>query len=157
MNRNLAVLALFGCACVSSYAEDPKSGTFVVHRVGNIDFVTTLQRVESPANRWKPGEERLPVDVTEFARRAKQHLLRRRSDIPATVNVISAEIRPFTITTVSPNDASEGALKPQRVAWYLVFTFSRDLPDGKRLEWEDCTVGMMLDGTTLEMVERRKP
>jgi len=157
MKHKLAVLPLLVCAWASAYPEDRKSGMFPIFGEGDFEFITTLQTIESPANRWKPGEEPLPIDLTEFARKAKQHLLRRRPDIPAGVNLMSTELRPFAITTVSTNGVVDGASKPQKVAWYLVFNFSRDLPGGKRLEWQDCTAAMMLDGTILEMTKRKKP
>ena len=124
---------------------------------GNADFVATLQAIESPGNKWKPGKEPFPVDMAECARKAKRHLLRQQPAIPSTVNLISAEIRPFTMALVNREGKPLRLVENQKVAWYLVFTFSTALPDGRRLEDEDCTVGMLLDGTVLEMVKRRKP
>src|SRR5687768_12152971 len=95
MQSKLVVLLLLGSAWTSVHSEDQKPKMHWVCGNPSNDFVATLQTIESPANRWKPGEEPLPIDVAEFGRTAKQHLLRRRPEIPASATLISMEISPY--------------------------------------------------------------
>jgi hypothetical protein len=155
--RGLILLCLLVCAWRGVYSAELKPGLHTVFGNGKADFVATLQAIESPRNSWNPGKEPLPVDMAECARKAKRHLLRQQPKIPSTVNLISAEIRAFTMTLFNREGKPLRPEENQKIAWYLVFTFSNALPDGRRLEDEDRTVGMMLDGTMLEMVQRRKP
>jgi hypothetical protein len=157
VTRKLIVMILLACVGASVHSKDQKPVVYSVFGRRDADFVATLHTIESPANRWRAGEEPFPVDVAEFARRAKQHLLRRHPDISGTVNCISAEIAPFTMKTLASKDVPEEPSNRQRVAWYLVFTFSVWLPNGKQLDAEERTVGVMLDGTILEMVKRKTP
>lgn len=155
VKSNLIVLVLFACGCASLDAQDrePVMGCMVFGTL-HADFMASRQTIESPANHWKPGQEPFPIDVGELARRAKQHLLRRRPDISGTVNWISTEIRPFTRKTFPSPDVPEATAKTETVAWYLVFIFSARLPNGMELDAEERTVGMMLDGTILVPVKR---
>ena len=148
------LLSLLACAWAGVYSAELKPGLHAVFGIGNTDFVATLRAIESPRNRWKPGEEPLPVDMAECARKAKQHLLRQRPEIPSTANLLSAEIAPFTITLSNRAGKPQHSEKNQEIAWYLVFTFSNQLPNEKQAAWEDCTVGMMLNGTFLEPIKK---
>jgi hypothetical protein len=155
--RGPILLCLLVCALRGVYSAELRPGLHAVFGNGNADFVATLQAIESPGNSWKPGKELLPVDLSECARKAKRYLLRQQPGIPSEVKLISAEIRPFIMSSFNREGEPQGPEENQKIAWYMVFTFSNALPDGRQLEDEDRTVGMMLDGTILEMVKRRKP
>lgn len=135
------IFFIVACAWPTVHSADVGSRMIRVFGMEDTDFVASIQAVKSSANRWKPGEEPLPIDIADCARKAKLNLLSRRSELPATHPLLSAEIVPFT-----PDLPGE----PQKVYWYLVFTFSNTLPSGGRLDWRDCTVGMMMDGTILK-------
>lgn len=142
-----AIFFLVACTWPALHSADGDSRVIRIFGKGDTDFIASLQTVKSAANRWKPGEEPLPVDMADCARKAKQNLLSRHPGFPATVPLISAEIVPFT-----PDLRDE----PPKVCWYLIFTFSNTLPNGRRIDWVDCTVGMMLDGTILKTAKQKK-
>jgi len=154
--RYLFVLLLLACLGAEFRSKDQKSLVHAVFGTVSADFVTNVQEIQSSANRWKPGEEPIPIDVAVFSERAKQHVLQRHPEL-STVTFISMEIAPFAVETLASKDVPAGPSKIQNVAWYIVFIFSVWLPNGEQLDIDERTVGMMLDGTILEMVKKKGP
>lgn len=147
----LILLVMFMWSAV--YSQSHMSTARPVFKEGKATFFATTAMIESRTNRWKPCEEAFPVDLEEFGKKARQHLLLRNPKVPANVGMIGAEIRSYVVTSVVPKSEAEKTSLILSESWYVVFTFSRILPSGELLAREDCRVAMMLDGTFLQMVK----
>lgn len=152
----VALVLLIWTVTRIAVSSDAKQPTHLLFSMGKTDFVVPVHVLESPRNLWKPGKKNLPADLSEFGRKAKQHLLGHRPEIPTTVNLLTAEIRALGVMPRQLNGTPDVQTNSESEIWYLVFTFSNRMPDGKLLPWEDCTVGMMLDGSFVQTIKKGK-
>lgn len=153
----LVVIWLLVASAYFGWAAEFNTESQIVFREGETEFFASLEVIHSPKNNWRPGNEPLPISLAECAKRAKERLLKQQPKVPVEVSLISAEVRPLILPSTNQHQKARPLQKPQSSAWYLVFTFSNVLPDGTRLDYGDCTIGMMFDGTILETVKRRQP
>ena len=148
-----ACLLLLGSIIVHAASMKEYTNTVLVCSRDDMGFFAGLETVRSPANRWTPSKEPFPVDLAKYTAIAKQQLIQQHGKRISATSLRSVDIRPFYMI-------DQDLLVPkggQQAAWYLVFAFSRFLPDGNILNPEDCYVGMMLDGTVLQMRRISRP
>lgn len=118
-----------------------------------VEFFAGAETIKSPANRWTPSKEPFPVDLAKYTMIAKRQLILRHGNRISASSLRSVDIAPFYMTDLDLLEPAER----QRPVWYLVFAFSRILPDGTKLNPEDCYVGMMIDGTILQIRRASSP